>query len=137
MGTQQQIKMVLDSMDNSDLEYVPTYAPPKYSVETTHESASEFGITFTSSKYGPKSSGYTTHAIFYKAKAVKGSLATCTASARATLNVNGKTVYWNGRDAAWRCVQVPGGRLVGVSTVSAKAGRTALVRMAASVAPIQ
>ncbi len=136
-ATQQQIKMVLEAMDNGDLAYVPTYVPRTYSAETTHESPDEFGVTFTSSKHGPKSPGYTAYAIFYKAKAVKGSAGTCSKSARATVKVNGKTVYWNGRDAAWQCVKAPGGRLIGVSAVSAKAGQTELVRVAASIAPMR
>ena len=132
-GTQFQMKEILDSMGSANLEYMPTYVPPAYALFTTHVTQTEFGATFTSTKYPEKSAAFQTTAIYFATKPV-GKNAACTNSARVKIKVKSKTIYWNGLDAAWQCLRAPDGRLVAVSAVSAKAGEADLVAVAASAA---
>jgi hypothetical protein len=135
LATQQQMKDVLDSMGSADLEFVPTYAPSHYALETVHEAQQQFGVTFVSPKYPASSASYNLYAVYFTAQPFKGTM--CSRGATATLKVNGKTVFWNGHDAAWQCLRAPSGQMVGVSAISAKLGKTELVRVAASVARLR
>ena len=120
-------------MGSPFLEYVPTYVPPSYALITTRASQGEFGVTFANSKYPETSAAYQTTAIYFATKPV-GKHQACTNSAKVRVQVQSKKVYWNGVDTAWQCLRAPGGQLVAVSAVSAKAGEPVLVAVAASAA---
>lgn len=131
--TQTQMGEILNSMGSASLEYVPTYVPPGYALSATHVAQTEFGATFTSTKYPQSSAAFQTTAIYFATKPV-GKKVPCTEAARVKVRVGAKTVYWNGLDAAWQCLRAPDGSRVAVSAVSAKAGESALVSVAASAA---
>ena len=121
---QQQLKEMLDAVGAVDLAYLPIYVPPDYVLGPTRGSSEQNGATFVNKKHPTSAALFDPYAIYYLAQPLGASLSTCSQRASAKIQVGDHTVYWNGRDAAWRCVRAPSGHPVRVSATSAKLAQT-------------
>jgi hypothetical protein len=129
--TQQQVKFLLTSLGSLDLAYMPTAAPPHYSLSTYGAGADAVTFAITDSRYSAQQE----RGVYFTFFHYQGTAADCQSGR--VLTLSSKKIYFDRPDDAWRCVLAKDGKLVMLRAQARYVKGSALGRLVAAVARIR
>jgi hypothetical protein len=130
---QLELKAILSQIGAPDLAVVPTALPPHFGFESFSVTGTPPGldVSLTDQRFIKTPKQAIQHEVLYDSAYLKGAADSCSSRSRKTLQVNGSTVYSDGK-TVWRCLRSSRGRLVKTSA-HGHLGESALASLVASV----